>query len=301
MADGFDRLLQFKINQFDIPVVSFSVASSLKRTIHEYRRVKGGKVEVHERGLYTFKMMATFHHTLAHDPPFWPDIIDAVHALYDDAKPVVLEWPSIGTVDVLIDSWVRSGEARVRSGEDVEFSCLETDFSRFLESKPGSDASRIDTAVYELQQRVDAIAQTLRNPFDAIFDIAASLENLRHNEFIDRTASTLDAMARTIEQVNATATAFEDPDNFEVLQAMHSLWDATIGARESAHKTVQEAPSKFVDETTRRFVVPVSSSITDISKRIYGSTQWARELLAINFIEDPLVIPAGFSILYVAR
>lgn len=289
MSAPFDELPGFMLEDVRLPVVTFSVQSSKRRTIHEYRWTPAGTLEVHGRSAYEFNINANFLATGTYAS--WPEGLARVQSLYEEERVLTLLWPTIGEVRVSFDSFKRLGDSNKRSGEEAELVFIEAETNRFLQSAflersytIPEKAEAFEYEVEDLPDRPDLFDQIVAA--GKVFRIINAQRDLYSGLAEQRLAILLELL----KDASETVEIFSNPDNHNILDVMHELWDAAVA--------VVTNPIRARHQPRRHTVISLST-VTEVSTAIYGHTERARELIGLNYFDDPMRIPAGTSVLYV--
>jgi prophage DNA circulation protein len=292
-----------------IPATRLGIGSDCRVAIHEYRFVKGGSIEDHGRGLYTFRMNATFTNDPRYRPALYPDQLSQLRALYDSRKIGTLVLPDIGRVLCRIVQCDSEQEFRNPNSADVSIAFLEDLGNRFLpvvtsaatqagfqdsaqkwaslvdSKRPEQYESTASPDVQSQQKRAFDLFDQLTNAANAIIGIRDQIQ--LQNELL---AAKIQGFRSLLEEVDH-ALWLNDPMNFEFVYALKDLWAATLAlANEPQQQGQQGLP--------RTYKVQRTSTVTQISAAIYGDTSRARDLLGLNDFPDAMAIPAGTDVLY---
>jgi prophage DNA circulation protein len=290
-----------------IPATRLSISSNGRISIHEYRWIRGGKIEDHGRGLYSFRVNATFTTDPRYRPALYPDTVSQLRALYESRKVGTLALPDIGRVLCRISEWDQDQQfpgGRPTSAE-VSLSFLEDDGNRFLpvtttqatqagfadatakwtkfvsDNHPDPAFAPVDLKGLQKKKAFDV--------FDQISAVANAILGIRDqlNLASELLASKIDSLTNLLEEADRGAW-LNDPMNFEFVYALKALWSATL----------QLANDKPAGTEIRTYRVTRTSSVSQVSYAIYGDTTRARDLLGLNDFPDAMAIPAGTSVTY---
>jgi len=291
-----------------VPATRLGISSNGRISIHEYRWIKGGNIEDHGRGLYTFRVAATFTNDTRFKPLLFPDQLAQLRALYDARTVGSLVLPDIGRVLCRITEWDEDQDYANRNSAVANISFLEDEGNRFL---PAAISAATKAGFYDACQKWIALVDAKRpaNPedllradivepeakafdlFNQISEAGNSILAIRDqaNLLSELLASKVMTITGLFEDANRTRF-FDNPMNFELLYALKELWAATIAL-------AQLDPVE--GGTLRKYRVTRVSTITQVAAAIYaGDTSKSRDLLGLNDFADAMAIPAGTEVTY---
>jgi hypothetical protein len=243
-----------------------------------------------QRTLYTFSMAAEFHTTLNTVPRLWPDCINGLRQMFQNTVTADLVIPTMGTFKATIVSWDQETNASITSGERVEIRFLEEYVSEQL-----IGISSFTEIGFAYKDWVVAKEKLPRKPtiLDEIDKYANKVLGFRDQVLLFREGlvNTIDSFTALIGEADETLALLDDPQNDPVLQAMQRLWLAAI--------KLAQAPGEETSTEQRIFVTDRTMTASEASARIYqGDSSRAYEVMALNYLEDPLAIPAGTRLIY---
>jgi hypothetical protein len=127
--------------------------------------------------------------------------------------------------------------------------------------------------------------------FDGIQEAANSLFAIRDQADLygGLLGAKVSQLAGLLQEADETATAIKSPQNHELLDALHELWDATI----TLGRNLADNP-----RGPKLYTVPRTMSVADIATALYGSSERANEIMLNNNLTDPFSVPAGTQIIY---
>ena len=293
----FDRLERAAFGGIEFAWDDLSIRSSLRHHVHEYRRTAGGALEKQGRSLYRIRFSCVFDEALSTiKKPFannYPEALYALRTMFENEETRPLIVPTLGTVDCcIIEFEQRAAPEKSRNGERVDITCLEDQSSRFLVDSllidldyGGLDASR--TSMLELAE--DRGLDT--NIFDAIQDAVDQVLAIRDTAdmYNQLAAAKVLALVDIMREADRTITDFQNPQNHPVLEAFKVLWAQAVSLGENVLQK---------QATIHSVTTPKVMSIQDVSAFIYGRTDRAFDLLALNEFVDALAIPGGTVVRY---
>jgi hypothetical protein len=199
----------------------------------------------------------------------------------------------VGSIKAYAIGWEEKADTRNRSGIEVDMTFREDQEGAFvfevLQLGPTTLPERVDT-LDDVRARLYA-GRTEPGLFAQINTVANSLlaikdQNALYGSLI---ASKIYSLSALLGRVDTEVGDMNDPDNLELLEAVHALWDAV-------NRLGNDMQSKSVD--LRSFTVPLLMSVTDVSNAIYGNSSKATDIMQLNALENPMAIPAGTSVRY---
>lgn len=328
MPPAFDSLAKASFDGIAFPVTSYEVSGGLRDHVHEYPHSPGGAPEKLGRKLYTIRMNAVFDTRVSgYGDNLWPGDLSDLRDRFEDQVTAALVIPTIGTIQAYCVNWSQRTASERRSGEEAEFEFREDQASAFLfEGLINVSASTLQSAGAEFDEDFDPLLAggTLSNtgiippdidpgePIPRATTVAAAYTLLRQTD-VDRLAKirsdftqaiayaeTPDLyaerlLAKTEAVIAGCAQAYErivllkNPLAWKPLRSFKRTWASAQRLRES------------VAGRTNRILfyrVEVDTSLSAISRTIYGDTSWGGSLLRLNAIPDPFRIPKGTVLRY---
>ncbi|MGN6103719.1 MAG: DNA circularization N-terminal domain-containing protein [Kofleriaceae bacterium] len=272
------------------PVQKVTIEGGLRHAVHEYIYRPGGSIEPMGRRLYQITMEAQFHATFRR----WPRLMETLrdlNTLFELGTTLPLVVPQYGTMQAICTSWRRDLTATVQSGESCSFTFSEDQQQLLVAAqRPQTSATLLMTAWSDFLIAVPAAGASL-DDFQSLTDLVNEI-----GSFGDQAELYTDQVSAKVETFQAMAdTLYESNPIFEAAEN-------AIAAQKYRSAQYQATQLKKDTEAKRKPVlvhrVSKLSSILEVSKAIYGSTDRAMELLRINDVPDPKAIPQGTSINY---
>ncbi len=90
-------------------------------------------------------------------------------------------------------------------------------------------------------------------------------------------------------EADATLDLFDDPENYEVLEALKALWESVNDFASTA----------LAIDSFETYTTPSEMTAAEASQAIYGETSYAIDLANWNSIGDMYSIPAGTDLRYI--
>ncbi len=309
MPDVISKLERCTFEGWRIPIVDMEIRSTRRRTIHEYLWIAGGKREDHGRGIYTFQVSTTFQADPRFSPPLFPDTMNALRGHYNSGTVGTLVVPHIGPVKCTIQDWGGHLSGSMLSGCTATLTFEEDSTNRFLPQGVQVNAASFGTALSAFKLQVaEALPVTEPDPnaplelvpdaesnardlFDQIGDVADQILAFRDQAELngELIASKVDFLRRLMGDASDMLAWLDDPMNWETLYALRDLQAAAID--------VSERPTDNLVKP-KHFVVDRQMSIMQVSTRIFGTTERARDIMGLNDIPDAMRIPAGKRLIY---
>lgn len=324
---AFDNLAKASFDGIAFPVTSYEVSGGLRDHVHEYPHSPGGAPEKLGRRLYTVRMNAFFDvKASGYGDNLWPGDLSDLRDRFEEQVTAALFIPTIGEIQAYAVTWTQRTSNERRSGEELEVEFREDQASAFLfEGLINVTASTLQSAGAEFDEDFAPLLAggTLSNtgivppPADATtppraVTVAAAYTQLRQSdanrlEQIRRDftqaiayAETPDLyaerlLAKTESVIAGCALAYEkivllrNPLAWKPLRSFKRTWASAQRLRESV--AGRENRILF-------YTVTLDTSLSAISRAIYGDTSWGGTLLRLNAIPDPFRIPKGTVLRY---
>jgi len=290
---AFDQLQAASFAGYIFPWSRIRVSCSLRDHVHIYPHAPGGQPEKLGRNLYEFHFTCPFHQNLIvwerknNNTPPWPETLASLRIIFEGGKSFDLVIPTIGTVTAYCTKWDEDADARHRSGVAAEFSFREDGSELFLVTE--LIAART-AATYAARQSYQQAVYTAGlsgtdSSFDKLTKAVQELEAVKSRA--EEEAYIVSAKAESVVALCETVAALPvlgDPPYFFVLDSVRELQYSALQLQLDAGKG-----SKPIVTYTVPLLMPVSL----VSKRLYGDTSHALEIMRLNAIPDPLAILPG--------
>lgn len=297
---AFSRLQRASWDGIEFPVRHYTVKGSLRYHVHEYPHAPGGAFENLRRKLYEVRMSVPMLARLRNYPDLFPTRWALMRQQFETGEPRNLVVPTIGTIKCRCIEWPETMDAKIQSGVMVELAFLEDQSQEYLVEKLIQvDKQRIPQLIEFLDgewskavdKYKDGVSAYELGLFDAIISTARDILSIKDNiEYYGAMVEAkIEAFEAVVSEADRAIRMFDDPGNWAVVNAVRDLWAAV---------------EKFKDDLLGKgykletFIVPMTMSITDVSKRLYGNNSMAVTLMQSNDIDDPLAIPTGTRIRY---
>jgi hypothetical protein len=285
---AFDSLQRAGFAGFEFPVSEIRVTGALREHVHEYPHAPGGAPEKLGRKLYEFHMRAPFHNTFLSYPKLWPETIASLRIIFEGGRSFDLIVPTIGLITAYCTSWVETADMRsARSGVSVEMTFREDQTDLFLVKElVAARAADLQNAGRVFTKDIVEGKDLQGNIFDSIQEMLNSISGIGDQFELYGTLfkAKLDGIANACSAIDRSFSFFNKPQNHASTEALHALWAAALKLSKDVEK--RAAP-------VERFRVPIVMSVADVSRRLYGNSTRAMEILRMNAIENPFAITAG--------
>ena len=290
------------------PVSEVEMSSAIRHHVHEYPHTPGGQLETMGRQVYRVRMTPVFdegitsYDNINKGVPLYPDILNALHAMFEAEQRAQLVVPCVGSIDAVLTEFSRRQMSAILSGESVSLSFVQSpngiagaDFSvhagpRQTRASLAQWNKEMDEFIRKTNGKktpadIDLIDQ-ITNLANAVFAIADSAEL-----FINQAADKVQALVQLVERADKKISFFKHPEAWRAVEAGKDLWLSAVNLK-----------ALFINaEDTALYVVPNLMTLADVSQAIYRDSSHGSELLKGNNIPDPLAIPAGTEIRYNIR
>jgi uncharacterized protein YutE (UPF0331/DUF86 family) len=293
----FDSLRKAQFGAIQFPIKSVRVRCSSEKFVHVYLRVAGGVIEKLQRGLYMIEMDAVFDVNIKGygQTPLWPNGLKSLREAFERQDTLDLVVPTIGVIPAMLDNWDQFADmAKVRSGETSKLQFIEDNSAGFLQS---AQEKVLSTTVENSANTLKLTAKDfgLTDPEKDVFEKIQDQVNkiFSYNDQSDLMGGLLTARIESataiIKEADSSLEALKHPENLELIQALHALWEALIDFGANLANSPRGA---------RFYFVPSTMSVSDVAVAIYGNTSRASEILLNNVLPDPYAIEAGTQIIY---
>lgn len=296
MANLTKQLKQLSFEGIDFPYKEITLSGEMRFHTHEYPHSPGGLPEKLGRRLYDVDITTIFHGDLLPKryANLWPDNLAQLVTLFEQGKTGDLFLPQIGApIRAFCTNWKRVLSSTRTSGEAVTLKFLEDSERLKLAENTLSIAKGLSNTMQALQLETENI-----KPRITLLDKILSLVNeaLAIKDQWDLYGQLLEAkllsIISMIQQVLDTNEQLMSVDYWLARDLLSELWAQTLSLTEDMQQR---------GELTRTWNVRSTGTLSQVAVEIYGSSQKASELMALNAINDPFVIAAGTALKYYAE
>lgn len=281
----------------EFPYTDLSVKGGLRYAQHEFPHSPGAEIEKMGRRPYTITFKAWFHDVpgspLSTAYPGLHSRLEELRDKFEKERTADLVVPTIGTIRAVATEWTQQFDPRVSSGETFELTFIEDqDLATLKELVDIPDAQAVISANDDLQAAVmlakikSSIFQQINDAITAVqgvFGMADAMSNL--------VAGKLHAVSNLCAYADSQVEEMQDPVNHVVVEALKHLWS---NAQQAADNILSSA------KTMRHYTTPKTMSVNQIAVQLFGSSEKGFELLQMNDFADPMEIPAGTDVKYLA-
>jgi hypothetical protein len=296
---AFDNFPTAAFDGIEFPYEERTIRGAIREHQHKYPHTPGAALETLGRELYVITFRCNFSDTYKLYPNLYPISLESLRSRFEREIRADLDVPGLGTITAVCTAWDSSATPKEsRSGEKVSLTFLEDIEDAFLInnligiSTQSLAASQKEWALNVNKVRADFAKEKALPFFDAITDAVNSV--LAVVDTVEAYGNLLEAKilaaAQLIYQADRRVRYLNDPTNAEVLQALLQLWDSLKTLNDDLDKT----GGGLVD-----FLVERTMSVIELSQAIYnGDGTRAVELMQLNALPDPYMVPPGFRIRY---
>lgn len=288
-----DALQPLKFGGISLPYQRIQIRGSHRKASHEFPHVPGGAQEKQGRKLYEITVSTTLDERIGgfggrYNGRNLLNDLGALVEFFENGDTLPLYVPNIGEFQAMCTNWDRTLDVQLRSGEQVELR-FEEDLGEGwlvltrlkLQGRIVANASyAVDTLLPVPAPSIFATIRAAVNSILAFRDTAMMWAG-----FVE--AKILGLQALFIEAID-TVELFNDPENWELLEAVKALWESVNDFAETA----------LGIDSFRSYTTPQEMSAGEVSQAIYGDTAHATDIMNFNAIGDPYSIPAGTRLRY---
>jgi prophage DNA circulation protein len=280
------------------PYNTCDIEGSLDHHVHKFIHRPGGEVEDLARHLYTIRFSCDFTTTLKTFRDAYPKRLGELITVFEKGGVHDLVIPNHGTMRALCTNWPRNLTWKIRNGEKVNLTFLESSPEQFtFNNVLGPSASSLSS---QYQSLVVAAVTANGDPIAALAGFKATLEKMKDaidvvlgwkdeaDVVSDYVTSNIEAVLGACEELDSFAP-LKDPANALLADALMTLW-AT--ATEFAGDQLQQ------DQIVDSIVTDRIRTITDLAVEFYGDPSRALELLQLNNFAKAGAIPPSTLVLY---
>lgn len=273
------------------PYNTCDIEGSLDHHIHKYIHRPGGEVEDLARHLYQIKFVCDFTTTLKRFRDAYPKRLGELVTVFEGGGVHDLVIPNHGTMRALCISWPRNLTWKIRNGEKVTLTFLESSpeqftFANILGPSAGAMSSQYNSLL-------TAAALANGDPIAALAGFKACIEKMKAaidvvlgwkdeaDVVSDYVTSNIESVLGACEELDSFAP-LKDPANALLADALMTLWATAMEFSGN-----QLAQDQIVDS----IVTDRIRSITDLAVEFYGDPTRALELLQLNNFAKAGAIP----------
>lgn len=296
----------FKKASFDgieFPVSKVRVRGGIRYHTHEFPDVPGGETQKLGRKLYTIEMIAWFHDLPGSDlaaeyPDLYPKRLNELQDRAELQMTRDLLIPNIGKIKAHFTDWDREFDfEKALSGEGTVFQFLEDQDKDILADRlsPIASLPQLTLLNDDLQakarllefksENAPGLFQKINNAITAVQAVQGVAD--AHVRLVEGKIRTV---ADLCSQADSGIEEMQNPDNHLILAALKDLW---LSASQLSETLLSNAPER------RTRLLKRTMSIGQVATMLYGDAERAVELMTLNPLEDPYVIPEGTLIAYV--
>lgn len=325
---AFQSLAKASFDGIAFPIKSCTVSGGIRDHVHEYPHSPGGAVEKLGRKLYRFQMSAIFDVKISgYGDNLWPGDLSDLRDRFEDQVTSTLHVPTIGDIQAYCVSWSQRATPERQSGEEADLEFVEDQSQAFLiNSIIQISSTTLQTAGEQFDQEfapllaggtVSATAPTRIVPPPAgtlprATTFAGAYTQLRPREanalnqiraayqqaltvaeqperYADQVLRTADAVVTSCAQWQDRIRVLQNPLMYSRKWAYKRLWASAVQLRDSVK--AQTARILF-------FLARTDTTISAVSRAIYGDSSYAAEIMQLNALPDPFMIRTGTVLRY---
>jgi hypothetical protein len=287
------------------PVGDFSVRGRIRDHVHEYPHSPGGAPEKFGRSLYEVRgsvpliaPSAMAPDMLALYPDLFPGTLGKLRSLYESQQTLPLTIPTVGTIQAYIVEWDERKAAKDNSSVTVELMWREDQERSSLADVLKVDFGGIGPKLDYLAAVKADVYRTGPPPsiWDQIDSMALQVLAIKDSADLygNLVAAKISGLASLLRQADETVSELNHPDNQDLTEALHDLWNATLDLQQNVMGSSAKRGQR------REYTVVLTMPIADVSVAIFGDSTHAVDLMQLNPIEDALAVPAGMVLQYIA-
>ncbi len=293
----FDTFPRATFNGVPFPVETSRIRGGLRDHIHEYPHSPGGSPEKLGRSLYEFEVEIQFDARFASYPGLYPQGLDTLVGFFEQQTTGDLRLPQMpSSAPAYCRKWEREMRNKIRSGERVHLVFIEDQSTLFLfQDLVSSSTANVSSAFTAFTGQISLLPFT---PSTSIFSLFAGIEGfVGQIQLLQMTVELYGT--RLSDAVSGLITTCESLDSqdamqlvpaFALMESLHALWA-------SAQTLANDIQQNGVQ--LQSWTVPVQMDVGRVAMSLYsGDSSRASDLLALNDIPDPLLIPAGATLYY---
>lgn len=292
--DGFPRAT---FNGFPFPVETSRIRGGLRDHVHEYPHSPGGSPEKLGRSLYEFDVEVHFDARFTSYPNLYPQTLDTLVGFFEQQVTADLRLPQMpSAVPSYCRKWEREMRNKIRSGESVHLLFVEDQSTLFLFQ------DLISTSTANVSGDFVAFTGAITNLpftppasifafFDQIKSFVGSIQALQDTAELygNRLSNAVTGLINACASLD-TQDAMQIVPAYALVEALHAMW----ASAQTLDNDLQQNGVQL-----QSWIVPAQMDIGRVSMSLYsGDSSHASDLLSLNDVPDPLLIPAGATLYY---
>jgi prophage DNA circulation protein len=325
---AFQSLAKAGFDGIAFPIKSCDVAGGIRDHVHEYPHSPGGAVEKLGRKLYRVRMTAIFDQKISgYGDNLWPGDLSDLRDRFEDQVTSTLTIPTIGDIQAYCVNWTQRAVPERQSGEEAEFEFVEDQAQAFLvngliqissttlqnageqfdqEFAPllegGTVSATAPTRIVappagttpRALSFADSYTQLRQRDVDALNQIRLGYQRAltiaeQPTRYADQVLQAADAVVTSCAQAYERIRILKNPLMYSRAWAYKRLWYSAKQLRESV--AGQTARILF-------YRAEIDTTISAVSRAIYGDASYASQIMQLNAIPDPFMIRKGTILRY---
>jgi hypothetical protein len=295
MANLTRQLVQLSFEGIPFPYKEIGIDFELRDHVHEFPHSPGGLPEKLGRKLYVFDITSSFYGDML-QPQYkdlWPGGLSRLFELFEAGKTGDLILPQVGAP---IRAYCTNGKRTLRSavvnGEAVTLKFREDSEKLRLSAEAlRIKAVNYGTAKTALDSEIRKLPSTEVSLFDQFMRAVSSV--LAYKDQFDLYSESLEAKLGAVIEMGRelveSCPSVKDVTRSPLLDALHQILAETIKIYKDQQQT---------GLITSRYTVARPSTLSEVAIAIYGVSGKARDLMLLNTITNPLLIPVGTVLRY---
>jgi hypothetical protein len=296
MAEAYlDTLQPLKFGGITMPYQRITVRGVQRDHVHEYPHVHGGAAEKLGRKLYEISVSSKFDERIGRGGGRFANRnlltdLGVLQQYFENGDTQDLYIPNIGEIRAYCTNWTRELSVQWRSGESVELTFREDQESDFLtlttlQFQVGVMSVQLGDFESLSPDPMPSVFQQIREGVNAILAFRDTAQM-----WAGFLAEKIEGMRALFQEADETLDLLNDPENWELLEAMKRLWESVNDFAETA---------LGIDQF-KTYTTPSEMTADEVSSAIYdGDSSYAIDILNLNAIGDAYHIPAGTDIKYI--
>ncbi len=293
----FDIKKTMEFDGIAFPVQEVALTGAIRRHTHQFPYSPGGATEFLGRDNYKIKVKTVFCDSFEQfGESLYPTALNEIRRRYEAQKVAALNVPNLGVIRGYIYSFISTMSSKIQNGEDVEMVFEEDTTELFsVETLLTQKATGFGDRLSDFNSQVDELRkQSLLGAVVSVLDTITDQANLVKSSF-DQVelfqsliAAQVQGLIDSIDNAMDTIDLLKDPSNLDLIESTKNLWSAAVEVKDTVAGT----------GNLKQYTVQKDSTLAEVGIKIFGTTENAQQLLTLNHIEDPFLIPAGEVLIY---
>jgi hypothetical protein len=292
VGDAMSQMRKLIWNDVEIPYQEITIDGAIDDHEHKYPHTAGAANEKLGRKLYLVTVKAQFDEQLISSryAALYPGRLNTLLRGFEQQITAKMVLPNRGgEFQAYCTNWSTTLSVKIRSGEAVVLKFKEDRNEELLTAQNLEIQRRnLMDQNQALQGATDGFSGNIWDEItNGVNGVLAYLDQAEL--YGNLVAAKIEGLVQLIKTADETISELNDPANYAALEELHRLWETMLDVKDDLF----EGGSKL-----RQYTTLTDGTVTDAAIAIYQDASKAGDLLGLNVIQDPLLIPAATTLNY---